>query len=82
VYELVARLEESTPRQRDYCAVFAEGIEAFRRQSWDEASRRFHETLEIREEDDPSRFYLNLCARYSQNPPGSSWDGVVHMQSK
>jgi len=82
VYELVARLEESTPRQRDYCAVFAEGIEAFRRQSWDEASRRFHETLEIREEDDPSRFYLNLCARYSRNPPGSSWDGAVHMQSK
>jgi adenylate cyclase len=82
VYELVGRLEESTPRQREYCAAFEEGIDAFRHQSWEEASRRFHETLEIRGEDDPSHFYLNLCARYSRNPPGSAWDGAVPMQSK
>ena len=82
VHELIARLEDSTPRQWDCCARFAEGIEAFRRQSWDEASRIFHETLEIHEGDGPSLFYLDLCTRYFQSPPVDSWDGVVHMRSK
>jgi len=82
VHELVARLEDSSPRQRACCARFKEGIEAFRRQSWDEASRIFNATLKIHEGDGPSLFYLNLCARYSQSPPGDSWDGVVHMRDK
>ncbi|MDX1815509.1 MAG: adenylate/guanylate cyclase domain-containing protein, partial [Thermodesulfobacteriota bacterium] len=81
-HELIARLEESTPRQRDCCARFTEGVEAFRRQSWDEAFRIFNETLKIHEGDGPSHFYLNLCARYSQSPPGESWDGVIHLRSK
>ena len=82
VHELIARLEESTPRQRDCCARFTAGVEAFRRQSWDEAFRIFNETLKIHEGDGPSHFYMNLCARYSQNPPGESWDGVIHLRSK
>jgi adenylate cyclase len=82
VHELVALLEDSTHRQRACCARFTEGVEAFRRQSWDEASRIFDETLKIHEGDGPSLFYLDLCARYSQNPPGISWDGVVHMREK
>ncbi|NNG45716.1 MAG: hypothetical protein HKM86_01200 [Deltaproteobacteria bacterium] len=82
VHELVARLEDSSPRQQACCARFTEGIEAFRRQSWDEASRIFTATLKIHEEDGPTLFYLNLCARYSQSPPGDSWDGVVHMRDK
>jgi adenylate cyclase len=82
VHELVARLEESSPWQREYCARCSEGVDAFRRQSWEEASGKFHETLGIREGDRPSLFYLNLCARYSQNPPGDPWDGVVHIGSK
>jgi len=82
VHELVSRLEESGPMQRACCARFSEGIEAFRRQSWDEASRIFHATLKIHEGDGPSLFFLDLCTRYSRNPPGDSWDGVVHMSSK
>jgi len=82
VHELITRLEESTPRQRDCCARFSAGVEAFRRQSWDEASRIFNETLTIHGGDGPSHFYLDLCSRYSQSPPGDSWDGVIHMRSK
>jgi adenylate cyclase len=82
VHELVARLEESSPRQQACCKRFTEGIEAFRRQAWDEASGKFRETLDIHEGDGPSRFYLNLCARYSQNPPGDAWNGVVRIESK
>lgn len=82
VHELICRLEDSTPRQRDCCARFAQGIEAFQRQSWDDACSRFHETLKTHAGDGPSRFYLDLCARYSRNPPGDAWDGVVRMETK
>jgi len=82
VHELIARLEDSTPRQRDCCGRFTAGVEAFRRQSWIEASRIFNETLTIHGGDGPSHFYLDLCARYSQSPPGESWDGVIHLRSK
>jgi adenylate cyclase len=82
IHELVNRMEAATPRQREYCAVFTEGMESFRRQSWERASNCFHETLKIREIDGPSLFYLRLCARYALNPPGDSWDGVIHVESK
>jgi adenylate cyclase len=82
VHELISRVEDSTPRQRDCCDRFTAGVEAFRRQSWVEASRIFNETLTIHGGDGPSHFYLDLCARYSQSPPGESWDGVIHLRSK
>lgn len=82
IHELVNRMETATSRQREYCAFFVEGIEAFRRQSWEKASNRFHDTLRIREGDGPSLFYMKLCSRYALNPPGDSWDGVIHVESK
>jgi adenylate cyclase len=82
VYELVNLLAEASDRQKEYCASFAEGMERFRRQDWEKATAKFHETLGIREGDGPSIFYCRLCARYSQNPPGEAWDGVIHMEKK
>ena len=82
VFELVNPLVEATPREKDYCASFTEGMELFRRQDWKKATGKFEDTLGIREEDGPSLFYLRLCARYSQIPPGEGWDGVVKMEKK
>lgn len=82
IHELLGRKEEATTRQRAVCAVFAEGTELFRRQSWDEASAKFRRALDIQDGDGPSLFYLTLCTRYRQNPPGDSWDSVIHMEHK
>ncbi len=82
VFELVNLLAEATPREKEYCASFAEGLERFRRQAWEKATETFQQTLGIREGDGPSLFYLRLCARYSQIPPGEGWDGVVQMEKK
>jgi adenylate cyclase len=82
VFELVNLLAEATPREKEYCASFTEGMELFRRQAWDKATEKFQQTLGIREGDGPSLFYWRLCARHSQNPPGEGWDGVVHMENK
>jgi adenylate cyclase len=82
VFELVTLLAEASSLEKEYCASFAEGLELFRRQAWEKATGKFQQTLGIREGDGPSLFYLRLCARYSQNPPGEGWEGVIHMENK
>ena len=82
VYELVSLRTQASARQTEYCATFAEGMERFRRQEWDGATAKFHETLGIRENDGPSLFFWHLCARYAQDPPGENWDGIVRTEKK
>jgi adenylate cyclase len=55
---------------------------AFRRQSWNEATEKFHQCIENLGKDGPSLFYVGLCEDYRENPPEEAWDGVVHMEKK
>jgi adenylate cyclase len=61
---------------------FASGLQAFELQCWDEAGRFFQKVLEIDAQDGPSKFYLKLCRELRQAPPGSQWNGAVHMTGK
>ncbi len=81
-YELVGLRETSEEKQRSACDVFTEALNAFRRQSWDEAKEKFHQAIEILGEDGPSAFYARLCERYKENRPAEPWDGVVEMENK
>ncbi len=58
---------------------FARGLEAFRRRNWDEAERSFREADRVCGGDGPSRFYLGLCARHREDPPGAGWTGTVRV---
>ena len=82
VYELLGRKQEVEKKVKSACAIFGEALDAFKRQSWDEAREKFSESLEKLGEDGPSRFYMKLCEDYKQNPPGEQWDGVVRMEKK
>jgi adenylate cyclase len=82
IHELVCRLSEAEGKQKEACGLFAEGLGAFRNMSWDEALEKFRRSAEILGEDEPSRFYINLCGAYRINPPEEPWDGVVHMDKK
>ena len=82
VHELLGRGEESSEKMRASCVMFAEALSAFRRQSWDEAAEKFHQSLENLGEDGPSHFYLTLCETYKATPPAEPWDGVVRMGEK
>jgi adenylate cyclase len=53
VYEILARTEESNGNLRDACTIFAEGLGAYRRKSWDEAIEKFHQSIEKSGEDGP-----------------------------
>ncbi len=82
VHELLGGLEESDEKHKQSCERFAEGLNAFRRQAWDEAKEKFARAVEIRETDGPARFYLKLCDEYKSRPPEETWDGVITLDEK
>ncbi len=82
VYELMDRMEECDDGQRQINSLFSDALGAFKRQSWDEALKKFHQIAERFGEDGPSQFYIKLCEDYGKNPPEEPWDGVVHLDKK
>jgi adenylate cyclase len=83
VHELVARAADIAPGEREWCAIFAEALAAYRRGAWPEAMRLWRETLRARGgEDGPSRFYLRWCEAHAGEPLGADWDGVMRMDQK
>jgi adenylate cyclase len=82
VHELLCRMEESDEKQKRACAIFAEALDAFRRQSWDEATAKFHQITENNGEDGPAHFYIKLCEQYKKSPPEGPWEGVIPLEEK
>ena len=82
VYELICRMEDSTELQKSRCNIFMQALDAYQRQSLNEAIDGFNESVRIHPEDGPSLFYLDRCEKYKRNPPGDTWDGVVRLPTK
>jgi adenylate cyclase len=82
VHELLCRVEESAVEQRKACALFAEGLRAFRSQAWDEAHAIFSRVIESSGEDGPSTFYMRLCDQHRRTPPEGSWEGTIDLAEK
>lgn len=62
--------------------LFSEGLDAYRRQDWDLAERRFRECVRVREDDGPARLFLERVALLRRNPPPPDWDGVWRLTQK
>lgn len=83
LHELVNRSEQVEQTQRETCAIFAEGLAAFRNRSWDQARAAFQQCIDLTDKDGPSQFYLPLCDQYLKTPPSEeSWDAVVTLEKK
>jgi hypothetical protein len=58
-------------------------LDAYYKQSWDEAIKAFNEVKATYKEDGPSKFYSYLCEKHKINPPGDMWNnGVVVFRAK
>jgi adenylate cyclase len=68
--------------EEELCRVFEMALDAYRRQSWEEAIDLFNNSSRLRPEDGPSLFYLDLCRRYRATPPEEDWTGMVAMAEK
>jgi adenylate cyclase len=82
VHELLCRKEDADERLVGLCGKFADGLESFRRRSFDTAMKIFGETVRSEGKDSPSEFYLRICEEYIQNPPGEPWDRAIRMDRK
>ena len=61
VHELLGQRSEADWNQQESCAIFADALAAFRKQSWDAAAEKSHRTIKNAESDRPCYFYLKLC---------------------
>jgi adenylate cyclase len=82
IYGLLGRPEDVSESQQQACLIFTEALAAFRKQAWNEAIERFHQSIGCFGEDGPSQFYIKVCNQYKKNPPAEGWNGVVQMDQK
>lgn len=82
VHELMSRIDESSEKERTACALFAEGMDTFRKEKWDAAKEKFLECVKVMGEDGPAKYYAGICEKYKASPPGEAWGGVINMAEK
>ncbi|MEL7464599.1 MAG: GAF domain-containing protein [Pseudomonadota bacterium] len=74
--------EETFPNMMDVVGHFREGVQSYRGQDWDRATRSFEEALKANPTDALSNDYIERCRIMKAEPPGADWDGVWIMKSK
>jgi len=83
IYELVGKAADSLPEERKLSLRhFAAGLEAYRRQLWQDAMAFFNQSLVTWPEDAPSRIMAERCRIYRETPPPADWDCVFEHTSK
>lgn len=81
IYELISHEEDSNEKQKELCVIFAEGLEAFCKRSWEEATKIFEEAIQTYE-DGASSYYKEIIKNYQDNPPDDDWNGIIKLDSK
>jgi adenylate cyclase len=77
VYELLATSGAALPpEQGEALHLYAAGLEAYRKQRWEDASELFEQSLSLRPEDGPCRVMADRCQIYRTAKPPEDWDGV------
>ena len=83
VYELLARAGDGlTEEVEKAMEPFAAGLDAYRRQAWEEAMAFFSRALEMHPSDGAARTLLERCRLYQKTPPPQEWDGVFAILAK
>ena len=82
VFQLLSRTEEAEGTQQKACAIFAEGLCAFRCRSWSQAKQKFQQSADLLRDDRLPAYYLTICERYEKRPPDETWKGFVELEEK
>lgn len=83
VYELLARAGDGlTEEVEKALEPFAAGLDAYRRQAWEEAMAFFSRALKTHPSDGAAHTLLERCRLYQKTPPPPEWDGVFEMLVK
>jgi adenylate cyclase len=83
IYELLVRADVSLPENEEQAlSMYAAGLDAYRRQRWQEALNLFRQARTLRPEDDPSHVMSRRCRIYRKTPPEKGWDGIFQQVTK
>ncbi len=82
IYEPWGLLETAAKEDKESVALFERGVEAYLKQSWNEAEQLFRAYLTIYEEDVMANIYLQRIAEFKETPPAENWQGVYSHTSK
>lgn len=81
VYELIGRKDEAEG-SRPWREAFAEALKHFERGDFEAAEAGFRNTLELRADDGPSKFYLKHIAEVRHHSKLENWTGEVELKEK
>jgi len=62
--------------------LYNQGLEHYKKREFTVAKEYFKKALEIKNDDGPSKLYLERCEHLIENPPPPDWDGVFTMTTK
>jgi len=83
IFEVAGHLKgEDRSLYESMLTQYQSGMEAYRKQAWDEAEKAFQSVLAIRPSDGPSKLYLERIGQLRYLPPQVGWDGVWTMTEK
>lgn len=82
VFEIMGRKGALSPAQFELKARFAEGLEAYRAQRWEDARGAFTAALTAVPDDGPAKLFLKRIVGFQTAPPPESWDGSWHLEQK
>jgi adenylate cyclase len=82
IYELAGFCAELSQQRKALHASFAEGLNFYRQQRWNEALSAFQGALEVDAHDGPSKTFIRRCEYYARTPRIEDWDFVHTMHVK
>jgi adenylate cyclase len=77
IYQLIGELKNAEAKM-PFVSTFHQGLDAYRRQAWDEAIEHFTRARALSglHGDKTSDHYIGWCMEYKESPPPAGWDGV------
>jgi adenylate cyclase len=90
-YDLLGEKGKTSDELMKLQELFHKGLDLYKNQKWDEATKTFNESLEYEykrfpdlkgKKTNPSLIYIDRCEEFKKNPPPENWDGVYTLTSK
>jgi adenylate cyclase len=81
VYELIGRIEEPFPRQREIKRRYEAALVKFRARDFEGAQKDFQSLID-EFDDPPSKTYLKYSEERIKEPPPPDWDGSNELHEK
>jgi len=82
IYELLGRVGSLDGATQRLANLYADSLQLYREQQWEEATKAFQECLRIRPDDGPSLEFLTRIPALKKNAPPENWDGVWQTSTK